>query len=456
MYVPIRHLLKISAVSFFLTAGGYSVPVQAESLQGAMAAALQYHPSVEAAQAAQLNLKDQRLEQKSAYYPELSVNATGGRVYGDNATSRGLSVTRGSGYSYLWEGSVGLSQRIFDGFETNERVDAARARYQSKALDIRDIRESLALQTAQAYFDVMRTKETQDVIVRHNAQIDDYRQRIVSMVSEGAADEAELKQAEDITILLDNILAEYQAQFLEAQSGYLQLTGKMPSGEMELPVWEQSLFPETLAEAEIQLAEHPSLLSAQYRIEAGSHDVAAEEAAFFPDVNGEVSYLKKDLDDIIGGDVIDARAVVKMNWNFSTGGGQFAKVRQRQASLFEAQAQKRQLERELQQSLRRAWIEYETADKILRNMDARRSINQNLFETNQTQFEGAQIRLLNLMQSENQYFQTRLEYINAIYRKKISELGVLAALGQLQTAFHLEVDNPDFPKKGLLANLWSE
>jgi adhesin transport system outer membrane protein len=152
-------------------------------------------------------------------------------------------------------------------------------------------------------------------------------------------------------------------------------------------------------------------------------------------------FLKKDLDDVIGGEVTDARAVVKLNWNFSTGGAQYAKIRQRQAGKFEMEARKRELERQLAQALEQAWIEYETAGRMADNMQRRREINQELFETNKTQFDGAQIRLLQLMQSENQYFQTRLEYINARYREQLSELSVLAALGELQKT--MEVDVPD-------------
>lgn len=436
-----KYLFKTSIIGLCGGVLCFSPLAKAESFQDALTAALNYHPSVDAVTAARQSLEDKKVEEWSAQFPEINVNATAGRVYGDNATSRGLSVTRGAGYSYLWEGSAAVTQPLFDGFETEERIEAAEDRLRSANLEIYDVRENLALETAQAYFDVMRSKEALDMIKEHNQQINDYHDRIVIMVDEGVSDTAELKLAEDITILLDNIYEDYNAQYLQAQAVYQQLTGDRPSGHMSLPEWDHTYFPATLKDAMGILKAHPALKAAEYSISASEHDVEAEKSTFYPDVDGELSFLKKDLDDIIGGEVTDARAVVKMNWNFSTGGAQYARIRQRQAAKFETEAQRRDLERQLAQTLQQAWVEYESAERIADNMGRRKQINQELFDTNQTQFEGAQIRLLQLMQSENQYFQTRLEYINAKYRQKLSELAVLAALGELQET--MGVNAPD-------------
>src|SRR5262245_58715393 len=100
----------------------------ADTLETAVSSALKEHPSVESAQAVIDAADEQEAEEFSGYFPEVSLNGTGGRMYGDNATSRGLSVTRGSGYSYLWEGQAMVRQPIFDGFETRNRVESAEAK----------------------------------------------------------------------------------------------------------------------------------------------------------------------------------------------------------------------------------------------------------------------------------------------------------------------------------------
>ena len=130
-------------MKIFKTALLYSIPVMlalsshavfAETLEEATAAALNSHPSIEGAKASSEEAAQAKREQFSNYFPTLSASSTAGRIYGDNATSRGLSVTRGAGYSGLWNGSVSAREKIFDGFETSNRVGAAKSRKASEDL----------------------------------------------------------------------------------------------------------------------------------------------------------------------------------------------------------------------------------------------------------------------------------------------------------------------------------
>ena len=86
--------LGASLLPFF--GGGLA---HAESLDASVQSAVQNHPSVAAAQARQAYAQEEAEEQYSGFLPQVSVNSSGGRIYGDNATSRGLSTTRGAGWT---------------------------------------------------------------------------------------------------------------------------------------------------------------------------------------------------------------------------------------------------------------------------------------------------------------------------------------------------------------------
>ena len=64
------------------------VSVQAETLEEAIIKTQRTHPSVEAAQAALDNAAQQRREERSGFFPEISVNLAFGRIFGDNSTTR--------------------------------------------------------------------------------------------------------------------------------------------------------------------------------------------------------------------------------------------------------------------------------------------------------------------------------------------------------------------------------
>lgn len=414
-------------------AAAFVTPAYAQTLDSAVAQALATHPGVEAARAALEVSGEQENEAFSRYFPQVSLNSAFGRMYGDNSTSRGLSVTRGSGYSYLGEGSVTVSQLLFDGMETPSRVDAAEARRKSAGADVLDVREILALRAVQSYLDVLRTARALALIDAQAVAVGDYADRIAGMVDDGASDETELQQARDVKVILQGIRAEYKGQFLAASARYAEVIGAAPPEALNDPPARDAAVPADMAQAiALALAEHPAIAALRLQGEAASYDVDAEKGTLYPDFNGEFSYLKSDKEDVIGGEVEDARALVRMSWNFSTGGEQFARIRRSKFAHKESLARTEEMKRQIEQGVKLAYSEYNTAQDQLTLLEERRQLNEKLFSAYEAQFEGARVNLLKLMQADNQLFNTKLESLNGRYRSMGAQYAILASMGQLQ------------------------
>lgn len=426
------------AASLFVLALPSSV--SAQSLEAAARSALQTHPGVEAAKAVLDSTRETKNEARAGYFPDLSVGAAAGRIYGDNATSRGLSVTRGAGYSYYGEGTVGLTQMIFDGLETPRRVDAATARMDAANATIEEISENLALRAVQSYVDLIRARKGLSMVDGYTGQIEDYLSRISGMVDQGASDEVELQQARDVNIILKAIRADYEAQVRAAEARYTEVTGAQPPAQMAEPSDRSSVISADVGAAIAQAkSNHPALLAALKESEAASYDIKAEQGTLYPDVNGELSYLKSDKDDVLGGEIVDGRALVRMNWNFSTGGEQLARIRRSKYTHQESLARKAELERQVEQNIRLAYNDYSNAGKQMQLLLERRDLNEKLFSAYETQFEGARVKLLQLMQSHNQLFNTQLEVNNGYYRLMAAQYAVLASSGKLRAALNTPV-----------------
>lgn len=415
------------------------VHAHAETMREAVQTALSTHPAIDVAKARHQGTREDESEQYSDLFPQIQTTATGGRVFGDNATSRGLTVTRGAAYSWLWEGSASLTQPIFNGFETYNRIDAAAAREKAAEFTLADTRQTIALQAGMAYLNVLRAKEALEKTRSYKDRIADYLTRITSMVDSGAADEAESAQARNIQAMLENSVAEMEGQVKSALADYAESTGSVPKSELQKAGVEQSLIMKTSDEA-ISYADqyHPLILSAQKEIEAEDNEISAERGTLLPDLNGELSYLKRDQKEEIGGEATDARAVMRMNWGFSTGGAQLARIRKSKAERSEAIARAAQTQRSVERDIRRAYAEYETASKQDELNVKRVTIARELFETYERQFEASRVRLLQLMQAENQLFSAELERINSSYRVAMAELTTLASSGRLLSALNVE------------------
>ncbi len=416
---------------------------RAETMREAVETALASHPAIDVAKARHQGTIEDESEKYSDLFPEIQTNATAGRIFGDNATSRGLTVSRGAAYSWLWEGSASLSQPIFNGFETHNRIDAAQAREKAAEFTLADTRQTIALQAGMAYLNVLRAKEALEKTQSYKGKIADYLSRITVMVDSGAADEAEAAQARNIQAMLENSVAEMEGQVKSALADYVESTGAVPKSELQKAGVDQSLIMKTSDEA-ITYADqyHPLILSAKKEIEAEEDEVNAEKGTLYPDLNGELSYLKRDQKEEIGGEAVDARAVMRMNWGFSTGGAQLARIRKSKAERSEAIARAAQTQRSVERDIRRAYAEYETASKQDNLNESRVKIARELFETYERQFEASRVRLLQLMQAENQLFSAELERINSRYRVKMAELTTLASSGRLLSALNVDEGAP--------------
>ena len=403
----------------------------AETLKESVGLALAAHPSIETAVAQKKISEEDKAEARSGYFPELSANASAGRIYADNSTSRGLTVTRGAAYSWYGEGNAAITQPIFDAFETSNRVNAAQARILSAELNVSDVRENLAFQAVQAHIAVAQAKDILKKINDYQKIIEDYSNRIQVMVDDGVADKAELAQANNISLALKSAAMDYEGQLETSYANYREVVGQMPTSEIRKPA-AVPLIDETV-EAAIQRAksEHPLILSTQKEIEAANYDIKAEKAGYYPDVDGELSYLQRDQREEIGGEAEDARAVIKVSWAFETGGGQNARTRRTKAQYAEAIAKNQENIRVVEGEIRRAYAEYETAQKQLSLINKRESAAQDLLEAYKVQFEGAMVRLLQIMQAENQLFNTQLEAITADYRNILSHYIVLGSMGKI-------------------------
>lgn len=405
----------------------------AQDLEAALASALDHHPSIIGAQAGVNAAEYGRDAAVSGYYPEVSVSATGGRIYQDNSTSRGLVNERGAAYSGYGDGHISMRQMVFDGMETQNKVDAAQAREDSRKYALMDMKEQITLRVAQSYIDILRIRGALDILAQQAKNIGDYEARIAEMVVDGVADEAEMQQARDVSMIIENVRAEYDGQLIAARAAYAEVVGEMPSDLMPVP---KSLY--TYIDGNIDdvvnkaVENHPLLQSARMDSRAARNDMKAVQGQAYPDIAGELSYSKNDKKDVIGGESKDMRAVVHVNWGFSTGGKELATLRQKRYEHYELAAKRDEVAGQVKRDIYGAYATYRTFQRKLEISEGRVDLNEKLLSAYEAQFEGSRINLLGLMKAESQLFGARLDLNDNVYNCLIAEYSVLAAMGMLK------------------------
>lgn len=417
----------------------------ASDMQAAINHALDAHPSLRSARAEEKAALHEKQIEQSYLYPEIKIKGEGGRIFQDNATSRGFNVTRGNAYSAYGLGSVALYQTLYDGSEIKNRVAAADLRKQALTHNFQDIELNLVLGVAQNYLDIKRIRAALNILDHQEKIVKNYRDRIREMVESGGADESEVQQALDVQMVVQTSRADYEGQRLAARASFRELTGKDPVDDLAEPRTLSAIIPLD-ADTAIEQAKtsHPLLMSAQKQVEASQSDVDAEKAQIYPDLNGELSYLRSDKREVIGGDVTDARAIVKLDWNFSTGNRIGASVDRRMEERALAIARQEQTVKQLERDIRQAYATYNTFVKKRDIAAERVKLNKDLLKTYEMQFEGSRISLLTLMRAQSQLFSAMIEYSDNDHFVTGSEYNILAMTGALKPALLSAENNTQF------------
>src|SRR5690606_11057711 len=100
--------------------------------------------------------------------------------------------------------------------------------------------------------------------------------------------------------------------------------------------------------------------------------------------------------------------------------------------------------RDLRQTLSIAYNDVQRLEEQLRYLDQHQLSIEKAREAYRRQFDIGQRTLLDLLDAENEYFQARRAYVNAVYDKAIAETRTLSGMGRLMKA--LGVARDDVPK----------
>jgi adhesin transport system outer membrane protein len=439
-----------------LAATALSLPsiAVAATLSDSVSQAVATHPSAEAGKAATDAAGKALWEQKAGFFPTLSVNANAGREHANNSTTRGLGGPSGAS-SWVDEGNVSLSQPVFTGFSVLNRARAAQERYDASRYELGGTSEDLALRAARAHLNLMRTKELLDIADSYYKEIQSRHDKIGLMVKEGASDEAESLQAEDVLMAAKNTRLGYEEAWHQAEADFIEEVGHVPDSSLDFgaPSWDKLLPPSVDDAIHAGLAESPKVLAADKVVSASGMEAQAAKGDLMPKVSADIAYDRKNQRDPMGGNSEDASALVRMSWNFSTGGAEAARAGRGAAERAQAIARRHQAARDVEHDVRQKFTSMQIVDEQFGLLATREEAVKKILDSALKQFEAGKQSNLQIIAAHAKLFDARAARTDAYYRKLLSRFELLSAMGRLRQAFGLPLDKPEEHKP--LMQVWA-
>ena len=411
-------------------------PATARDLKETVTRAVLTHPDIKAGRAAHDGLEQTAKEHFADCFPAFGAEAGISAMNVNNDKTR--AATGGDASGYAGEGTLRVTQMIYDGKNTSNNYRAARERMDAVDFDVKNRVLDIAVTAVRAHLNVLRAAALDRLTGDYIADIGDYEQRIRDLVDAGAADEGELLQAKEILALAKNAQLEYQEKTELAIAEYLQVAGEWPDSILEISGEDKqaaTLIPASVDEALAVLERrHPLLTSIEKNITALDYELKAQKGELLPRVDAELSYFQKEQEEEFGGEIEDAAAMLRLRWNFAAGGAQKARIEKRRQARQEAAQRARTTEREVERKLRQSYSRYQVAQQRLALAAQRKQTNEGILENYRHQFEGGKRTVLQLLHARNQNYQADAAHLQAGYGVYLAQYDLLNAMGILSDA----------------------
>jgi outer membrane protein TolC len=407
---------------------------QGATLTDSVTSALQGHPQITAKKAAVDAAQDAVREQKSVFFPVVGVNGRFGRSRENTDTTR--AFTGGAATSWVGEGNVVVTEPVFAGFSNVNRLEAARDRAHAAQYDYVGSTDDVAMRAARAHLNLMRTRELLNDARRYMDSIQGRKNSIDLMVKEGAADKSELLQAQELLMAARNTRFGYEESFRQAEADYIAVTGGLPPKTLEFgpPAWDR-LIPRTVEQAIAEaVAGNPLLKSADSLVSALGNEADATRGTLIPRLDAEVSATRRDQHEELGGELENMQGMMRLSWNFATGGGQIARVDRDRSAQREAFARRDDLLRTVEHDVRQRFTSMLIVDQQFDLLRERERTGESLLNNLTSQYEGGKQTNLQLIYANSRLFDARAARTDAYYRRLLARFELLNAMGKLRAA----------------------
>lgn len=438
-------LIGLTFIGLTLTFSTVSAQAQAQdagtpsaTLTDAVRATITHNPQVQAAWHA-FQAAEQDMDQAwGEYLP--SLDATGGvGIEDQQRDSRGSYDTRFA--------ELTLTQMVWNGFATRndiKRLDRARlVRY----YELLGASENVALEAARSYLDVRRYRELVRLAQSNYERHQEVYGQVEARVMSGAGRGVNLEQISGRLALAESNLMTEVSNLHDVLARYQRIVGELPPRRLTpAPALDENT-PGVVLEAVNQAFENnPEFHAAIENIQSLQAEHSTNYAEFQPRLELQArTGMYDSANGTFDPQGFQERHEVELvaSMNLYRGGIDLASLRAADQRVERAMSEREVICHNIRQTTQIAYNDTRHIRQQLIFIDQHRQSSGRVRRAYQQQFNLGQRTLLDVLDSENEYFEASRSYTNARYEAQIADARLLASMGQLMTT--LGVMRDDIP-----------
>ncbi|MFT2111810.1 TolC family outer membrane protein [Marinomonas sp. 2405UD68-3] len=368
---------------------------------------------------------------KSGYKPSLDLSAGLGHETTYNTDTDDVSLTRR-------ELSISFTQPLFRGFQTQNEIKRSINEAEASRWTALTTIENIALDVADVFSNVLRFKE----LLKLSELNLKAHERIYQQLK--LKSEAGVGRQSDLTLINARLSKAHSNRLaainnlVDAKSQYLRVVGELPPEDLILPVPDRDLLPTSLEMAlEQALENNPAIAVANFDAQATEHAKLSAQSAFYPQIDFDVERTWNNNFDGTKGPAEDLLAVVRLRYNLYRGGSDKQRLSITEQQIIQAQEVRRDTIRGTELTVRLAWAAHKATAAQKKYMQQHVIATKESQMAYENQFRLGRRTLLDVLDSENELFQARQDYVNTDYDELFSEFRLFNSKGQLMRALRV-------------------
>ncbi|KII81088.1 TolC family outer membrane protein [Vibrio renipiscarius] len=372
---------------------------------------------------------------EGAYLPSIDLDAGIGYEGLDPAASSGKSDTDLT----RKEAKLSLTQLLWDGNGTLNDIDRTAAEAESVRLQLIADASDMALMVTDIYLNAVKATEVLALSESNLAVHKDIYKDIKKRADSGIGSTADVSQVEARIAKAHGNLLAAQNNLIDTHTQFMRVVGQQPLG-LIYPRADETRIPLSLDLAiDEAYANHPVLQISAADVDAARFQYDQSKSNYYPTISIEASQAWRD---DAGGDKgrsDETLAVLRLRYNLFNGGSDSDLADRAAYQLNKAKDLRDDAHRQVEESLRLSWS---ALDLTLQQKNFLADHVDSASETviaYEKQYKIGKRTLLDLLNTENELFQARKDYLDAHYAEQYAKYRVMNATGNLLDSLLVEV-----------------
>jgi adhesin transport system outer membrane protein len=433
-------IAKKAALVAFSSLALLPTQVYSQSLEQAVAYSLDTNPEIQAA-FTRFKVSEKQVEQAEAgYYPTIDLTGGIGYEYTDSPSTRRSADGDDSEQLARRELGANLTQSLFSGFSTSSEVDRTSYATSAEQWRLHAVAEDLALEIAKVYLSLIQAEElvslSEKNLESHTAIYDQIKERTDS----GFSSKADLSQISGRLAQAQSNLIAAKNNYLDAKTSFYSVVNQAPEN-LVIPQPDRNFLPATEAEGlELALKNNPSVSAASNDIESAHAQYESAKSTYYPEFTFEVDANFDDNIDgedgyngvsNVGSQNNDVAAMLRFKYNLFAGGKDKAYIKETAYKISEAKALNMSAHRDVTEGFKLSWDAYQQLNLQKKYIQMHVVSSKDTQEDYKEQFKVGQRSLLDLLDTENELYQARQDYLDAEFSEITAQYRVLHSMGTL-------------------------